>query len=179
MPFWTTCRGTIRRASRCAAWRQRLSRTVRGLVAAWTPTLRWPRSCMPRRWSLDTGRPRTTWACTGRDTGVRVLPVTSSPMAQKRQRPISVAVRTQNAPPVWTLCGPARGKPRQQRALTQRQANSERLLSRSLKQSQLPAWPRHSLSRAPFRRQPIFSPVPSSLPPFLSRASSRRLSACS
>jgi putative transposase len=58
-------------------------------------------------------------------------------------------------------------------------ASSECSLSRSLKQSQLPSRPRHSSSCPPFGRQPISSPVPSSLPPSLSWASSQRLSACS
>jgi hypothetical protein len=61
---------------------------------------------------LGPGRPHTTLACTGRGTGTGVLPATSSQTAQRRHRPTSVVVRTQNALPVSTHCGPVRGKPR-------------------------------------------------------------------
>jgi hypothetical protein len=77
--------------------------------------------------------------------------------------------------PSGTHCGPARRKPLQSRASPQQKASSVCSLTRSIKQPQLPARPRHSSLRAPFRRQPISSPAPSSLLPSLSRGSSRRL----
>jgi hypothetical protein len=57
------------------------------------------RACMPRHWSLDTGRPPTTLVCTGWGVGTEMLPATSSPTSQRQHWPTSAVVRTQNAPP--------------------------------------------------------------------------------
>jgi len=116
------------------------------LKDAWTSTSRWPRACMPRHWSLDTGRPRTTLGCTGRGTGTEVLPAMSSPTAQRRHKPTSAEVRMRNAPPVSTHCVPVSGKPRQSLLSTLREPSSACSVRRLLEQAPLPVPPLHPAS---------------------------------